>query len=203
MDVTINIDPSDEHECVFCFSKKNTSKGYTPLMWLAQNANIVKYLFLSKAKEILKQHPEEINKCNELGWTPLMLAVKIVSTTSNIEMVKLLLDHNADVNIQNHEGWTALMISVAYSRRYFSTAIQCIKLLFDYGADADIRTRDGIVAWYALSIAEYLSQDEETINLIKKYTTISTNTIGGSYGFSRVLREVARYYESVPDKKEV
>lgn len=187
MDITINIDPSYEYDC----SLLRKSKGFTPLMWLAKNANICSN-FLTLAKKILEQHPEEINKCNEIGWTPLMLAARNASTTSNIEMVKLLLEYGADANIQNKDGWTALMLSASHSKT--DSSIECVRLLLDHDADANIQDNNG---WTALNFANsYGSQ--ETANLLKKYTK---NT-GWFSGLSNMIGSMLYDYEPVPDKKE-
>ena len=60
--------------------------------------------FLKKIKHILDKNPKEINKTNELGWTPLMLACINSNTVSTIETVELLLSFdNINVNSQNKE----------------------------------------------------------------------------------------------------
>jgi len=60
---------------------------------------------LSKIEAILKNHPEEKNERDELGWTPLHMA----STTENrLKICKKLLNTSVVVDIPNNDGNTPL-----------------------------------------------------------------------------------------------
>ncbi|XP_043278082.1 ankyrin repeat and SAM domain-containing protein 3-like isoform X1 [Venturia canescens] len=67
-------------------------------------------------KEILKKHDDcDIDKRNDNGWSPLMLAIR----NGNVESVKLLLDNGCNPEQSTYQGVSAIALSVAISREMF------------------------------------------------------------------------------------
>src|SRR5436190_1715869 len=93
-ELNIVIDPEMEFDC----SPDVRCKGFTKLMWLIKNINICDQFF-EIAKKIVLTQPEEINKNNKKGWTPLMIAIRNACNSKYVEMVELLIAHGADVNV--------------------------------------------------------------------------------------------------------
>ena len=52
----------------------------------------------------LNENPQHLNKLDNRGRSPLMLAV----TMEHLECAAILLDAGADVNMENDEGWTGI-----------------------------------------------------------------------------------------------
>ena len=103
-----------------------------------------------------------VNQQNSDGWSPLILASRNSSLTSNIETVKLLLDYKADVNLKINYGSTSLI----FASRNASTDsnIETVKLLLDYKADVNLKTDDG---WTSLMLASRHSSTDSNIKTVK------------------------------------
>jgi len=88
----------------------------------------------SETKEIIKvllENKADPNLREELGFTPLMLAV---STT--IDSVEMLLKNGANPNLINNYGGTALILAA-----YFSTlrsSVEIVECLLKNGADPNL-----------------------------------------------------------------
>mgnify|MGYP002635004048 CR=1 FL=1 len=129
----------------------------------------------------------DINKKNQNGRVPIMYAVGIHNSVSDVENVKrsykkyskenlvilkMLLDSDADPNIQDNMGKTAIFYSV-YHNRLGSTW-----LLLMNGADLDIKDLNGNTATY---YAEYHGY-EELVELIQLYKRSAAKDQKGSMG---------------------
>ena len=119
---------------------------------------------------------EDMNKADEYGRTPLMLA----SGKGNEGLVNLMLSHGARVNDVDNSGYTALMYASMHNRKgvmdqllfrlpyphmldvadsYGKTALihaaeyaanDAVKLLIQHGADVDMKDAEGnTAAFYA------------------------------------------------------
>ncbi|WP_172280646.1 ankyrin repeat domain-containing protein [Chryseobacterium sp. LAM-KRS1] len=140
---------------------------------------------VAEVKELMKQDPDVINKTNESGFSPLILAcyrgnldvakflienVKDVNYKSregtalaglsvkyNKELVALLLKKNADPNIQDSTGSTPLFWAVKFGNK------ELIELLLKHKADKQIKDSMGMTPFeYALQ-----TNNKDIINLLK------------------------------------
>lgn len=85
-------------------------RGFTPLHWAIHWGQRMPNHF---AIYRLLEKGAEVNRANDAGWTPLMMACR----RSDSKIVALLLGRGADPNLQDDDGWTALMIALANNRR--------------------------------------------------------------------------------------
>lgn len=67
---------------------------------------------LAEVKDLMKQDPDIINKINENGFSPLILACY----RGNTEVAKFLMDHVKDVNYKSQEGTALAGLSVKYNK---------------------------------------------------------------------------------------
>ncbi len=88
--------------------------------------------------KILQEHGAELNVLDNLGNTPLHLAVQ----WHNIPVVKFLLVHGAHVNLQNNEGKTPLHMAFGHFLCH-GKSIELISLLLLYGANVNITDTSG------------------------------------------------------------
>jgi ankyrin repeat protein len=116
----------------------------------------IQYNNLEAINTILNEEHINLNRVDNIGWTPLTFAGK----RGTVDTVKMLLDHGADVNFQNNYGLTALM--TASSDRN----VDVIKLLIQYGADVNIKDRNGETA---LIMAASSSGNVDAIKLLIQY----------------------------------
>ena len=106
-------------------------------------------------KEILQNHPEFLNLPNDLGQTPLMVAL-LPSSKNGSEIAKMLISAGADVNAP-YKGWTPLILAAEHG----DTVL--MKLLLDKGANVSARNIDERTA---LDVAAYPTGNKEAANLL-------------------------------------
>jgi len=139
------------------------SCGFTLLMRLCYNKII--NVPLDVIKKYLGNHPEEIDMCNEKGWTALMLAARNSNDGSSNEVVKLLLKKGANPNLKDENGYTALMYSAKYSSN--GSNIETVKLLLKgWNTDMDLQDNNG---WTAVMHAVFdcnLNSNIETVKFL-------------------------------------
>jgi len=110
--------------------------------------------------DYLKNNPEEINKTNSCGWTPLMLSARNSNTVSTERTVEILLEHGASVNkIDVFQKKTALMYASSYSNS--DSTERTVQLICNYSTDIDFRNINGETALM------YASKDNDTVNAVK------------------------------------
>lgn len=66
---------------------------------------------LDRIRDYVTRHPDQLNKKNKKGWTPLMIAVANTNVSSSLETVKLLLELGANVNRQSSTSLSPLVIA--------------------------------------------------------------------------------------------
>jgi len=108
---------------------------YSLICYAIKNLNtspfeITKYLI---------EHNMNINKKNEDGNTPLMLAIHRYYL--EVEFIKYLIDHGADVNAEDNFNETALMHIIDTGKRNERNAI--IRCLINHGANLNKKDRYG------------------------------------------------------------
>lgn len=67
---------------------------------------------VGEVKDLMKQDPDIINKTNENGFSPLILACY----RGNTEVAKFLMDHVKDINYKSQEGTALAGLSVKYNK---------------------------------------------------------------------------------------
>ena len=108
---------------------------------------------LDPLKDLLEKSPELVNKRDERGFTPLVLATYL----DQKEAAELLIDHGAEVNAQDALGNTALM-GVCFKGSY-----ELAEMLISRGADIHLTNNEGVDA---LSLAKNHNQ-EKIIELLQ------------------------------------
>ncbi len=125
------IDPKKEYWCDSNTKSANFTLFMKWILMCPNNPDIIELL-----KNHLKYESDIINKSNDQGWTPLMLAVVICDD----QLVTSLIEAGANLNVQNKNGHTALMIAVQ------NTNDIIVKMLIEAGADLDIQIKNGKTA---------------------------------------------------------
>lgn len=111
-------------------------KGYTHLHMCVMNTK--KFTRLNDyIKEYIQKYPDELNKVNEAGETPLMTSLLCYGFESDPFTYKVLLELGADINAKDNDGCTALQYSMNYP------SYEVIKNLIKYGADIHIKNNAG------------------------------------------------------------
>lgn len=140
---------------------------------------------VTEVKDLMKQDPDIINKTNENGFSPLILAcyrgnvevadflmdkVKDINYNSSmgtalmavvykgdLKLTQKLLDHKSYINTMDSQGTTPLI----FASKLGNT--EMVKLLLKYNADKNIKDKQGNTAFeYAV-----LSKKLELINQLK------------------------------------
>src|SRR5438105_15257086 len=93
---------------------KSISPKETNLMTMVMRTRSEPEL-LFKIRRLIKSDPSILDKREEHGWTPLMIASKNSRTKSTESTVQLLIELGADVDLQDYTGHTALMCASTYS----------------------------------------------------------------------------------------
>lgn len=136
---------NDPNTIYSCYDIK--SKNYTHLHKCVMRVD--EYTFLvDYIDEYLQVFPDDIDKRNSDGWTPLMIASDAI--------VEILLKHGANVNAQSNDGLTALMISIVHGSE------KKVKILLENHSDVNIQCLSG---WNALMLATKYSK-EDLVKLI-------------------------------------
>lgn len=87
--------------------------GYTPLMMIVVNPNITNFEKTVVIDRLIEMGCD-VNRPNDFGETPLMMAVK----RNNRKMMEYLLKNGANPNISDNLGVTPLMIATFNSQLY-------------------------------------------------------------------------------------
>ena len=112
-------------------SNKPITLSSEPLEVIAKSEvvnSVLKALKHGDAKQalnLLELYPEWINKSDDLGFTPLIVAVR----ENQMLVAKWLLDHGANVNLRTYNSNVSAMHVVS--------DIEMLKLLLDHGGDID------------------------------------------------------------------
>lgn len=85
-------------------------------------------------------------------------------TSSNEDIVKMLIDAGADLNIQTRDGWTALMLSAERSKK--TSTENTVKMLIDAGANLNIQNRDGLTSLMGSSKNSNTTSTENTVKML-------------------------------------
>ncbi|MGK6344017.1 ankyrin repeat domain-containing protein [Chryseobacterium sp. DT-3] len=140
---------------------------------------------VAEVKDLMKQDPDIINKTNESGFSPLILAcyrgnnevaeflmdnVKDIDYNSSmgtalmavvfkgdLKLAQELLDHKSNVNTIDSQGTTPLIFASKLGN------LEMVKLLVKYKANKTVKDKQGTTAFeYAV-----LSKNPELINQLK------------------------------------
>jgi ankyrin repeat protein len=82
----------------------------------------------------LLNHKAQVDALNDLGYTPLINAIR----SSFVAGATSLLEHNADANLPDRSGWTPLMWAVWVDN------VAIAKVLIAHGAKLDAMDHDGL-----------------------------------------------------------
>jgi ankyrin repeat protein len=141
----LKIDEIDQNATYWC-SHNAESSGFSLIMKYAilgqykHIANIINSLLDKQSFYLNKEECQKIvkimiNQQNNEGWSPLILACKNSSYSSNNDTVKLLLENGADVNMTNKDGISALIFASRYSAS--SSNNDTVKILLKNGANVN------------------------------------------------------------------
>lgn len=142
------------------------SYGETALAWAAKNGSREMVLFLT-------EHGADKDQEDNLGLTPLMLALKRNHTrilqfllgdvnhrdlqgrtplhiAQSYEAVRFLVDNGADVNARDEEGRTPLHVLCKNNR----PETDAIRYLLDHGAKVDLKDSDGDTPFLGATIVQ-------------------------------------------------
>lgn len=156
------------------------SKGWTALMYAAQNGN------LETVKTLIEEHQADVNALSHDGGTALMCA----AINGKSCVVDLLLKHEANVNVATDTGWTALM-GATKKDHYFIA-----KTLLEHGADANAATNQGFTAlmFYTVdhgytTMTQLLLDHGADVNARCKegYTSLMYATSNGNFNSAELL----------------
>jgi ankyrin repeat protein len=162
-----------------CFAAMSAQEKTKSIFDMARSGTV------AEVKDLMKQDPNIINKTNENGFSPLILAcyrgnievadflmdkVKDIIYNSSmgtalmavvykgdLQLTQKLLDNKSDVNTMDSQGTTPLI----FASKLGNT--EMVKLLLKYNADKNIKDKQGNTAFeYAV-----LSKKSELINQLK------------------------------------
>lgn len=122
-----------------------TQYGWTPLMVLCRNSNILK---AENIIDLFIRAGGDVNAQDNEGDTALILSVDNTNGESNERTVETLLKSGANINHQGSMKWTALMHVARYAGTYATD--RTIDILLSYKPDTSLVDNDG---WTALMIA--------------------------------------------------
>jgi len=122
-------------KCYYCSSFQYCT-GFTLLMRLC--CNEVRQIPFQEIESYLKNHPDEINRQNQLGWTVLMLIFGNYVRTQykykyKYKLVELLMQYGANTHLLNNYNEDALFLAV--TNYYDRPDLEIIQLLLDHGVN--------------------------------------------------------------------
>jgi ankyrin repeat protein len=96
---------------------------------------------LVHAARWLLNHGADANaQANDLGWTPLLLAV----WNKRLEIVQMLLEHHVDIHVRNARGEVALHLAAwDVDDPDYQVNLNILQLLLDHGADVNTKDNEG------------------------------------------------------------
>lgn len=112
-------------------------RGYTPLMWLILNSHISDD-FVREIEMIVTQHPEELRKKNDLGYTPIALACELPDKELSAKLVSYMFSHvhaasnvveGLKEDVSNRNRISSLLISIRNNNA------KNVKTILDYYPD--------------------------------------------------------------------
>jgi hypothetical protein len=154
------------------------SKGLTLLMKYVMLAREYDWLH-DIIKDYIKNNPNELNKCTNLGYTALIIASSLSNFTSTERTVKLLIDAGANVNLQTgllFNNFTALQLAAMYSNRY--STINTVQMLIDAGSNLESINNEKDTVLTLIIDKVYTTSSHETLELILKYGSNVDHTNG-------------------------
>ncbi|WP_018291729.1 quinoprotein dehydrogenase-associated putative ABC transporter substrate-binding protein [Verrucomicrobium sp. 3C] len=137
---------------------------------------------LSAAEKFLAKDPRAINQPDNLGFTPLLNAIR----TEEWPMARLLVEKGANPNLSDPDGWTPLLFAV--SKGNHETA----RLLLEHGANPSQTAKDG---WSPLALAASGSDPELVLLLLSHGAPV--NGRSGSGGYTPLMFAAASGSEAV------
>lgn len=142
-------------------------------------------------KTILEEYPESVNQKNQMGFTPLILAIYNNQEVAASYLIKL----GADVDAFDRSGNTALMGAV------FKGYVNGVKLLIDGGANVNQQNYNKATA---LTFAATFGSADIAKILIEAGGNTSIKDSQGKTPLDHAIlqdnMEVARIYEKQSDK---
>ncbi|MDD4931978.1 MAG: quinoprotein dehydrogenase-associated putative ABC transporter substrate-binding protein [Methylacidiphilaceae bacterium] len=123
---------------------------------------------LPAAEKFLAKDPRAINEPDNLGFTPLLNAVR----TAEWPMARLLVDKGANTNLPDPDGWTPLLFAI--SKGHHDT----IRLLLEHGANPSATAKDG---WSPLALAASGSDPELALLLLAHGVPVNGRSGPGGY----------------------
>jgi ankyrin repeat protein len=152
----------------------------------AQGAEIHKAVVkgnLNKVAALLKDHPEQLESKNDLGRTPLHLAV----IHNELEIAELLLANGADVNARDPDQHTPLIWTT-----WIFNHDKMMRLLLAKGADVNLSDRWGMTA---LAYAATLGQIDDAKLLIANDANMNEYVTGGTPLYFAVIETHTKMVE--------
>lgn len=155
---------SDKKSEIFAYIVKNsrTKRNSTILKFLSEHITNVNYTI-----------------SNECNLTPLMLACRYSSTTSDNQTIKLLLDKGANPNYLNENRYLPIILASSYSRT--TSNIETIGLLLEYDANINACDAEGNTALLMaikysntssnFKTIKYLLDNGADTNIVNKFLT--------------------------------
>ena len=114
---------------------------------------------VTEIKEMMKQDPDIINRTNENGFSPLILACY----RGNIEVAQFLITHVKDVNYKSQEGTALAGLAVKYNK-------DLAESLLKQNADPNIADATGVTPlFWAVKFG-----NKELVALLLKYKADKT-----------------------------
>lgn len=143
---------------------------------------------LDLVKKSLEEHPEELNKVNDRGYTSLMYAIY---RRKNYSILEYLVKKGADVNIQDKYGKTALMYALTAHTPYsYSSGV--INLLINNGANIYLKDNNS-----GMNALDYCTNIDIFKFLIKRKDVYTYNiTLFNNYEKLKVYSEIKDQLDS-------
>jgi len=127
---------------------------------------------LPAAEKFLAKDPRALNEPDNLGFTPLLNAIR----TEEWPMARLLVDKGANPNLSDPDGWTPILFAISKDNRELS------RLLLEHGANPSATAKDG---WSPLALAASGSDPELVLLLLSH--GVSVNGRSGTGGYTPLM----------------